>query len=405
MIVNKLYDDKGKLVSKVLKGNIAIVDNKVGLKNAKIVRKTIDTVLLEKINKVEPKKIPVSISCNAFVGKNLEVTISDGKYNHCSFGSIVDNALNCSISNERIKEQLVKLGGTPFICNDFSINCDDNIFISIKELNDLRRELVEKLINSREFYSSYDVVKKSIEFENSSEKNNKSIKISVFVRNENQLKACINNKVDNIIVSDFNLYKKYKEYNVFFRTRRVNSNKESFKNENLLVTELGSLYKNRDNNNIHSDYFLNVSNRYSIDFLKKLGVKDITLSVELKNDTLKYLANYSNITLFVYGRVELMIMKYCPMNMLINKNNKKCNLCDTNNYYLKDTNNNIYPIVNEKHLTHILDSKNIDLINNLSTFIEYGFRSFRLDLFDEDEFEIKKIIDRVRYSYEHRDNK
>ena len=406
MIANKLYDEKGKLVNKVLKGNIAIVDNKIGLKSAKIVRKTIDTLLLEHINKVGSKKIPVLISCNAFIGKNLEVAISDGKFTHSAFGNIVENALNCSTTNERIKEQLIKLGETPFICNDFSIKSDNNIFISIKELNDLRRELVNKLIDSRMFSSSYDVIKKTFELENISEKNNlNNLKISVYVRNEEQLKACIDNKVDNIIVSDFNLYKKYKGYNIFFRTKRVNSNKETFNKENLLVTELGSLYKNKDNNNIYSDYFLNVSNRYSIDFLKKLGVKDITLSVELNNDTLKYLATYSNTTLFVYGRVELMIMKYCPMNMLINKNNKKCNLCDTNKYYLKDINDDIYPLVNEKHLTHILDSKNIDLINDLATYIGYGFRSFRLDLFDEDEFTIKKLVEKVRYSYEHRDNK
>ena len=43
MIVNKLYDSKNKLTSKVNKGNICIVDNKIGLKENDIVLKTLSS--------------------------------------------------------------------------------------------------------------------------------------------------------------------------------------------------------------------------------------------------------------------------------------------------------------------------------------------------------------------------
>ena len=93
------------------------------------------------------------------------------------------------------------------------------------------------------------------------------------------------------------------------------------------------------------------------------------------------------------------------MNMLINRDEKKCNLCDINNYSLKDKDDNVYPIINEKHLTHILDSNPIDLTDDLEDYMNYGIRNYRLELFDESEEEIKNLISVIRYSYEHRNNK
>ena len=173
----------------------------------------------------------------------------------------------------------------------------------------------------------------------------------------------------------------------------------------MLATELGAICKYSKNNNVDSDYFLNVVNSYTIDKLKELGVKNVTLSVELSFEKIKDFASFADVTLFVYGRVELMVSKYCPINMIINDNNLKCSLCDHNKYAFKDSNDNIYPIVNEKHLTHILDSKNVDLLDSISSYIEWGLTSFRIDLYDEKEKDIENIINTIRNSYGHRNNK
>jgi collagenase-like PrtC family protease len=71
------------------------------------------------------------------------------------------------------------------------------------------------------------------------------------------------------------------------------------------------------------------------------NVKRITLSPELTLDKLKYLKDRVNslsiCEVIVYGRLEVMVMKYCPLNMLINKSKYPCNICRSgNNYYLED---------------------------------------------------------------------
>ena len=100
-----------------------------------------------------------------------------------------------------------------------------------------------------------------------------------------------------------------------------------------------------------------------------------------------------------------MVTKYCPMNMLVNNDNLKCNLCDINKYYLKDKEGNVYPLDNDKHLTHILDCKNYDLLDKIDEYMNYGVTSYRLDLYDEGTLEIENILKVIRYAYEHRDNK
>lgn len=405
MIVNRLYNEKGLLVNSLEKGSIAVLDNKIGIKKGLEVRKTIDKILCDSINKVEERKVPVEINCKAFVGKYLELSITDYVDTVTLCGSILEEAKSVSTSYERIKSQIEKLGNTPFVSSATNISMDENVFVPIKDLNELRRELSDLLIEKRKKRATYENIKID-DYKKSHIKENKSkLSISILVRNEEQLKVALENKVDKIYVTDYKLYLKYKNDNIYFRTKRVSDDVLSLNNENLLATELGAVYKYSKSNNVDSDYFLNVVNSYTIQKIKELGVNDITLSVELTNDRIKELAFIDGITLFVYGRVELMVSKYCPMNMIINNNELKCSLCDHNKYAFKDSNDNIYPVVNEKHLTHILDSKNVDLLLDIDSYIEWGLTSFRIDLYDEKKNDIEKIINTIRNSYEHRNNK
>lgn len=403
MIVNKLYNSKGLLVSSVKKGEIAIVDNKISLTEGKSVRKTIDNLLNKKISKLKERKIDITISCKAYIGNQLELIISDSINEIKEYGNIVEQSINSPTDLNRIKMQLEKLGNTPFISVDTKIEMDQNIFISIKELNELRRNAIEKLISKRE----YSVVSSFIKNETPSIKKDinkdEKLKINILVRNESQLKCAIEENLNNIYVNDYNLYKKYSNIpNVYYKTSRVPKNLPELENKNILATELGAIYKYSKNNNVVADYFLNAANINSLAILRKLGTNLVTLSVESSKDNIKSIARFNNnFEVIVYGRVELMVSKYCPLNMLLNNDDKKCSLCtESDKYYLKDQYDNMYPIVNEKHLTHILHYKNINLINDIKEYKEAGIINYRIELFDEKESKIKEIIKEIRDKYE-----
>lgn len=54
------------------------------------------------------------------------------------------------MDEKRLRDQLLKLGSTPFECDDINITIDDGITIPIKEINSVRRECCESLINQRQ---------------------------------------------------------------------------------------------------------------------------------------------------------------------------------------------------------------------------------------------------------------
>ena len=78
--------------------------------------------------------------------------------------------------------------------------------------------------------------------------------------------------------------------------------------------ELGGLLLD----NIHTDYSFNVVNSYTIAFLHRMGVKKITLSLELTRSQIKemleeYIKRYGvrpNVEVIVYGYEKVMTMKY-----------------------------------------------------------------------------------------------
>ena len=334
MIINKLYNEKGLLVNHINKGNIAILDNKINLKEKDNVNKTISKNLIKLIENTPQKKIPISFKVFAKALNKLTLTVNDN-INTITIKSIkLDKALNKPTTKEEIETKLNKLGNTPFCLKKCEITLD-NAFIPMKILNELRREIIDKLILKRtekENKINFKYEKHLI--------NEKNDIPSFLVRNEKQLKMVLNK--GRIYTEDFNLYKKYKNSNVFYKLPRIMNKYPDFKNENLLVSEIGSIYKYSKNNYVIADYPLNITNSETVNFLHNIGVKISTISPEVKNFELE---KYSYPTeKIVYGKPDLMILKK------FNKDIK----------YLKNNVNNYFPIIHGKYTT-ILHHKNINL--------------------------------------------
>ena len=391
MIVNKLYNEKGLLVNTIKKGNIAIIDNKVGIKLEQPINKTIDKLLIDGLSKYEEKKIPIFVKVKANLNKNLEIEISDGNNLVKQVGVEIQSSINRPTTYEDIKKQISKLGNTPFVIEKLEIYVDENVFISIKDLNEIRRTAILKLIDIREN-------KKIKNISNPLVLPNRKIKkekfnINALVRNKKQLEACLKNNIDNIYITDYSLYKEYKRDNIYYVLPRVITNYKDFNNDNLLIRELGSINKYKDSNNLIGDYTLNINNVHSLELLNNLNLNRICVSPEINIDNIK--SNDFNSEIIVYGRIELMITKYCMLNMILNNDNKKCGLCKENEYSIKDEKGRIYPVRHENCLTVIYDFKNIDLSSELYK-IRKKFNNIRLDFLDENYDEVDNIIKRYK---------
>ena len=154
--------------------------------------------------------------------------------------------------------------------------------------------------------------------------------------------------------------------------------------------------KYKDKLNIIANYNLNVFNNYTIEELRKLGIKRIVLSPELNEKELIDISRRSSIEteLIAFGRIPLMSIGYC----LFGKSNKCYPHCEMkcksgSSFYLKDRKGFEFKIVpdNMQTITTLYNSK--------ITSIDYGkIEAEYIDVLisDENIDTINNIICKVR---------
>ncbi len=383
-IVNYLYDEENQLTKTAHK--ICYVDNKIGLKTNDLVYKTQDYLLLQKLKNLPLRKIPVHFQVKARIGFPLEMIISDENRTIKQYGSIVSQAKSCPITKERIKQQMEKLGSTPFISTKTEIMMDKDIFISIKELNERRRSLVQQLAEKR-MNSKKEIHQEKPHF--NPQKISFSPTLNASVQTKKQLQICQNLQIDNIYIEEEKLYKEYqREKNIYYKLPRCRRNPIEQLKEKCIVSDYFDFSKGK---NLIGDYGLNVMNSYSVYYLQKLGLKKVTVSVELTaNEILELYENYKkifhtipNLEVLVYGRVENMIIKGNILNL--EQDEKK--------YNLRNNQNKKFPVYFDGINTHILN----DSILNLSSLEKIQEKmNIRFSFYDETEDEIRKIISKSR---------
>ena len=382
LIVNYLYNKNKKLVNTAT--DICYIDNKIGLTENDIVCKTIDYNLNKSLKELPSRKIPVTITVEAHINKNLSIELIDDQNNKISLqGNIVEKARTEAITQERIKQQASKLGNTPFECKNVHLKCDEEIFISIKELNDIRRSAVEKLIKKRQ-NCKVKFESKNVEFKKlQTEK--MSPGIVAIVKTEEQLLTCLSNNIERIYTEVKPLYEKYKcKQTVFYKSKRCQLELKDNVYNSSLVSDYFDFSKYEE---LSGDYGLNVYNIYTAYYLHKLGIQAVTLSVELSQlEIEQFIRLYestfkekSTFQMLCYGTVENMIIKGNILN--INK--------DDFDYRLTDIKSRVFPIFYDGVLTHVMNFE--QRREKLSPYLKENIQ-IRLDFHQETKDEVYSII-------------
>ncbi len=405
MIVNFLYNEKGLLTNHIPKNSICLVDNKIGVTKKGKVLKTMDNQLVKRLEKTEEKKLPINCQIEAYIGKPLKITFFDKKNKSITLGPIVEKASKQGTTKEIIEEKINSLGDTPFILEKIEIKKDDNLFLPMSTLKQLRRENIQKLQEQKEAMIPHPFLeKKRKEVRKEKTQKKKKGNLNVLVRTEEQLKTCLEEQVNTIYVTSETLYQKYKNNkSIYLRLPRVQSNFKEYEKERLLLGETGSLHKYRNKNLLVTDYYFNVANSANINALLQNGANRITLSIENDLKSIQEIIENTNevekLELFLYGRPEVMVLKHCLLSRFENKE-PVCKICQRNDkYYLKDRNNKCYPLKPERkenHLTHIFHYEEIDNIENIKKYLELGIENYRIELFAETKEEIRSIIRKIK---------
>lgn len=380
-----------------------------------IVYKTVSNKLVKDIDfKNSKENIKRKIDINIFLNKDENVKIEaidkiTGIHVNILSTQKVQQADNVGTTKQRIIEQLHKTGNTVFEIDNVNIKMDDNIFVPISLINDIRRNVLEGL--ETQVINSFGRENKCIKLNRVTKQEfaEKKRTVSVLLNTLNAKYDYMQIKgVDNIYIPfrfffDNTLIEMIKKisnkYNTYVYLPAITKSKyyemfkkdiSSFNIKGVVISNISQIelikkcFKNIDLELI-ANYTMNIFNDYTIDVLKNLNFKKITISPEMNKNDIKVLSDEFNKEIIVYGRTLLMTSEYC----VIGKNGICNQMCKKGKYVLKDRMNYEFPIYTDTTNCNSL------IYNSKTTSIspeQLNINSIRIDILDENIEQINSIV-------------
>jgi putative protease len=391
---------QGQLVTHAVPGDVITLDVDQQIVVGSTVLKTLDYEHEQSLAKYldeNYKLIKLRGSLSSFVGKPLELTVTDGTYEVTIISDfLVEKALNQPISKQQYIDQISKLGQTPFYFESLEIETDGLGFVAIKHINDIRRKAIDELSEQR--------LKRDQETPFVKPKHlilSESIyhPWSIHVQTKEQYDIAKSLDFDHVFYENIINIDDESAIPVL---KRIQSRQHEAIQKHAMIQDIGHLYQAKTAD-IYTDQYFNVTNIYAVNLLHQEGVKRVTLSPELSHerilkmidlfvDTFGYLPR---LELQVYGRHDLMISKYCPIAKTF-KTNQDCHLCEKNQYYLEDRLKQKYPLVHDGncHL-RILHAKTLNLLDYANELQKHRI-TCRIHLTTEDEKETRNILSSIK---------
>lgn len=379
-IVNKIYL-KEHLVNKGNKDDMIAVEFNQQIKENTLVFKTSSAKLIERLEKEYQNSeinLPLSMKISGNIGTPLLLELD--YQNICvklKSEAVIEQALNNPLDHQRIIQQFSKLGNTVYKIDKIELNLPENMQFPIKAINELRRQGIEAL-NKKRTSPNHDLPK-NIFLPDKQLSNKRKIKqIHVHVLNKQQALFALEQQIDVIYYpidrqDIFDIYELCckKQTTLIPFVSKINSDKQLeqikhlpvySKADTLLVGDLGAVEAFKEKKLI-LDTSLNITNSYALNHPLILN-HDCILSVEMSENQINQLNNKNTdrkLGYVVYGRIETMTSRYCPISQQ-HFHSKKigCNLCQKGQYYLIDRKNEAFPILMDKQCNmHLYNAKTL----------------------------------------------
>ncbi|EJP6473284.1 U32 family peptidase [Clostridium botulinum] len=414
---------ENKEVEKAYKGDLV----KIKPSNYKFkdeLYKTSDVELLQSLSKVyEDKfnnKIYLEANLSFKVGEKIKLSCEYNGEFYSVKGKEIEKALKKPLTMEKLEENLMKNGETPFKINKINFDFYEDGFLPVSEINNCRRMFIKSIeeniiqnnsqcgkIKGNNVDNIYDNINRI------KEDNLPEYMFSVYTYE--QLKAVVDGGFRNIIVDLFtrnplNLNKikeLYKDLNIYLKVPNIIKSEFSYveniiedslyRIKGIVTANLGIINKFNNKTEIIGDYKLNIFNSFAGDFYKEF-IKGSCLSIELNKKEIKSIVKHMNLgkQMIIYGKIENMVSEYCPIGSIFGGKNGSCTCskeCEKGIYTLKDRMNAKFPVKTDIFCrSHIYNNSDINLIGNIEEIEMLGINSFRLDFLEESYEEIEYIL-------------
>jgi putative protease len=376
---------------------------------------------------------PIEIEVHGLVGKSLTVIArdEDGHVVQLDSAMPLAKAEKQPLTMERLREQLGRLGGTPFNLGELKNNLSGEVMLPMSELNRLRREITTELekLRAQPKRWTFNESKMESTLERNPTPRIANPELIVLVRSLPQLEAALKCGVQTIYC-EFEDPKKYREAVTLFHTARgcesgVGNRKPEifvappriFKmGEEWILKQVlssnadGYLVRNYDHLKFFAgerkrgDYSLNIANHLAADYFKnKFGLESVTPSYDLNFSQLEALLQSAPPEWFevtIHQHMPMFHMEHCVFCAFLSSGTDYTNCgrpCDSHVVKLRDRVGAEHALKADAGCRNtVFNSQTQTGAEYISKMIGLGVRNFRVEFLDETPETVERTITKYR---------
>jgi putative protease len=407
--------------------------------------KTDDPELNKRVRQSYDGKIPkfqrpIEIEVHGQVGQPLTLTIRDegGRAASATSAMPLAQAEKLPLTTEKLREQLGRLGGTPFKLGALKNFLTGDGMLPVSELNRLRREVVAELEKLRALPRPWQLSSpvaddaSLIKTQTSQSLLTSAAtepQLIVLVRNLAQLEAALKCGVTTVYC-DFEDPKKYREavtqFHTAFGCESAIGNRQSaifvappriFKPGDEWILDLvrscnadGCLVRNYDHLKYFADtrrvgdFSLNVANHLAADYFKNhFGLERVTASYDLNGTQLDALLQGAPPAWFevtIHQHMPMFHMEHCVFCAFLSrgKDFHDCGRpCDAHDVRLRDRTDAEHPVKADAGCRNtVFNSQAQTGAEFVARLLALGVRHFRVEFLNEPPAEVEETIARYR---------
>jgi putative protease len=366
----------------------------------------------------ESRRVRLDVTLRGSPGQPITATFSaDGQQVTTSGSMPVTPALSHGLDDGRLREQLGRLGNTPFALGTVDREAlSPGLFAPVSELNRIRQQAVDELLVRRDWAererlrdrtSRIEAAVSTLALAPTPDELITRPRLVAEVYSIGDARLAAANGADEIVIDPFlrhpmppvsrvkALAEELKDRGVALRLRtptivrpedRPRLNKWLALDLPILSGHAGLVWElaavGRD---VAADYAVNCFNAHTAAEFFGRGVRDITASVELTVDELRQLvAPWSGrgFAVMIYGRPEGMTIEHCVLSAAFDREPTTCrDLCVKKHpvVTLSDPSGYSFPVATDSDCRNrLLHSRPIEGSEFISQLLEMGLRSFRM---------------------------
>ena len=370
--VDKLYNEKGH---EIKKGSGKLLLNIYKEFANGSIYKMIDSSIDITIDNTYKKGIIIEAIGSSGAPLTLLTKIDGNVYKGTST-ELFQDAQKKPIDSEALIKQLSKLNETSFYLKDIKNSLNGNLFMTISSINEARRNLISNINTKMQGARVINQINDDSD--------------PIYYNDDNEISAFCTN------MEQYNTLKELGIKHIYFENYvpYVDAQFKEIANSEVLAGNYGALYKYKGKDLI-CDYSFNAINSKAIYELHKAGARFVTLAFETSYQDLKdiydnYKYGDANLEMIIYGKQNLMTTKYCPL-----KRYGQCGDCNNHHYSLNDEKGAFEIYHQEKCITHIINEKPINLIDE-APYIQKYVKRLRLQFTNETKEKIIEVVNNLK---------